>query len=155
MTPGADMRKGIRLSGRHWIKASYFMNEVVKEWIEKAEADFATAEREFTVVTASNFDAVCFHAQQCIEKYMKAFLILTGVVPPRTHDLPSLSRLLQTLCPSWNWPVQDLRLLSRAAVSFRYPGETADHEEAQAAMNCCRRLRSHLAQMIGAIESSS
>ena len=42
------------------------MNEIVKEWIDKAEADFATAERELAARDRENYDAVCFHAQQCI-----------------------------------------------------------------------------------------
>jgi HEPN domain-containing protein len=48
------------------------MNEVVEEWIAKAEGDFRTASRELVVVDRPNYDAVCFHAQQCIEKLMKA-----------------------------------------------------------------------------------
>ena len=33
----------------------------------KGEADFATAEREYAARERTNFDAVCFHAQQCKE----------------------------------------------------------------------------------------
>ena len=44
------------------------MNEVIREWIEKAEGDFATANREMMVKDKPNYDAVCFHAQQCIDK---------------------------------------------------------------------------------------
>ena len=40
------------------------MNEVVREWITKAEGDFATATREMASPENPNFDAVCFHAQQ-------------------------------------------------------------------------------------------
>jgi len=52
-----------------------FMNGTVKEWVLKAEADFATAGRELQATTAQNYDAVCFHAQQCVEKLMKALLL--------------------------------------------------------------------------------
>ncbi|MBI4848150.1 MAG: HEPN domain-containing protein [Nitrospirae bacterium] len=31
---------------------------------------------------------MCFHCQQCIEKYLKAFLIYNESEPPRTHDRP-------------------------------------------------------------------
>ena len=44
------------------------MNATVKEWVDKAEKDFATARRELKVQEDPNFDAVCFHAQQSIEK---------------------------------------------------------------------------------------
>jgi HEPN domain-containing protein len=105
------------------------MNRVVEEWISKAEADFATAEREFEVVEGVNYDAVCFHAQQVIEKLMKGLLIAQGVTPPKVHDLAHLSRLLAPVFPDWNWPLQELHFLSRAAVEFRYPGERADRED--------------------------
>ena len=124
------------------------MNDVVKEWIDKAEADFGTAQREFAAGPRPNYDAVCFHAQQCIEKLMKGLLITLGSVPPRTHDLANLSHLLSASCPSWAWPPEDLRLLTRAAVTFRYPGESAEREEAQAALNACTRLRLHLRDLI-------
>ena len=70
------------------------MNEIVNEWIVKAEADFHTASRERAVEEWPNYDAVCFHAQQCVEKYMKAILIAKEVTPPRTHDLVELHRLI-------------------------------------------------------------
>jgi HEPN domain-containing protein len=44
------------------------MNPLTLEWIEKAEGDFATATREFAVTEKPNYDAVCYHAQQCAEK---------------------------------------------------------------------------------------
>ena len=48
------------------------MNATVREWVSKAEGDYATAMREFEVAYTPNFDAVCSHAEQCIEKLMKA-----------------------------------------------------------------------------------
>ena len=39
------------------------MNETVKEWVGKAQADFATAGRELRAEASPNFDAVCFHPQ--------------------------------------------------------------------------------------------
>lgn len=120
------------------------MNEVIEEWIAKAEGDFATATREMAVTESPNFDAVCFHAQQCIEKYLKALLISCGVIPPKTHDLAALDRLAAPACPGWRWPVEELRLLTRAAVMFRYPGESAERVEAAAALDICTRMRDQL-----------
>ena len=48
------------------------MNETIREWVAKAEADYATAQRELCVKSSPNYDGVCFHAQQCVEKLMKA-----------------------------------------------------------------------------------
>ena len=40
------------------------------------------------------FDSVCFHAQQCAEKYLKARLQDLGIIVPKTHDLTQLLELL-------------------------------------------------------------
>lgn len=40
------------------------MKPVTKDWIEKAEGDFATAQREMRARKNPNYDAACFHAQQ-------------------------------------------------------------------------------------------
>jgi HEPN domain-containing protein len=42
------------------------MNPLTLEWIEKAEGDFATAQRELRAHKLPNYDAVCFHAQQVL-----------------------------------------------------------------------------------------
>ncbi len=120
------------------------MNDTVKEWIDKAERDLATAKRELATVEQPNYDAVCFHAQQGIEKLMKALLIQLGAIPTKTHDLSFLDQLLSPVCPKWSWPSDDLRFLTRAAVAFRYPGESADREEAAQALDISDRLRGKL-----------
>ena len=63
------------------------MNATVKEWVTKAEGDYATAGRELHATESPNYDAVCFHAEQAVEKLMKAMLIHLSVTPPRTHVL--------------------------------------------------------------------
>jgi len=120
------------------------MNATIREWLGKAEKDFATARRELQVAEDPNFDAVCFHAQQSIEKLMKALLIQRGVVPGKTHDLAYLDQLLGQVCLGWSWPLEELRFLSRAAVAFRYPGESADREEAALSIDTATRLREKL-----------
>ena len=60
------------------------MKPLTREWVSKAEGDYATARREVRARRQPNFDAACFHAQQCAEKYIKA-LSLGG-----TKTLPEL-----------------------------------------------------------------
>ena len=47
---------------------------------------------ELAAARQPKHDAVCFHAQQCVEKLMKALLIHLGLDPPRTHNLMLLDR---------------------------------------------------------------
>lgn len=124
------------------------MNATVREWISKAEGDYATAARELNPTGTPNLDAVCFHAEQCIEKLMKALLIHLGVTPPRSHDLVALDRLLTPVCQGWSWPVEELRLLTRAAVDFRYPGDSADQKEASESFDIATRMRAKLRSLL-------
>jgi HEPN domain-containing protein len=57
--------------------------------MSKADNDLLNIENNLDA-TAIPWDTVCFHAQQVIEKLFKAFLVLNGQVPPRTHDLVAL-----------------------------------------------------------------
>lgn len=126
------------------------MNETVREWVRKADGDCRTAERELRASDAPNYDAACFHAQQCIEKLMKAVLIHHGVEAPRTHDLVALSHLVTNVVPTWQYDVESLRFLTRAAVEFRYPGEGAEHADAVEAVAICRKLRDALRPLVSA-----
>jgi HEPN domain-containing protein len=117
------------------------VSETVKEWMAKAEGDFTVASREMRARKSPNYDAVCFHCQQCIEKLMKALLIHHGVTPPKTHTLLTLDELLAPVCPGWTWPADDLRFLSRAAVFSRYPGESAEKSDARDSLILAKRIR--------------
>jgi len=81
---------------------------------------------------------------------LKAALIVKGEVPPKTHDLTILSGPLSSLGPEWYWPVEELRLLSRSAVMFRYPGESAGREEAEAALTVSKAMRESLLSLLTA-----
>jgi HEPN domain-containing protein len=124
------------------------VSETVKEWMAKAEGDFTVASREMRARKSPNYDAVCFHCQQCIEKPMKALLIHHGIAPPKTHMLLTLDELLAPVCPGWTWPADDLRFLGRAAVFSRYPGESAGKEEARESLVLARKIRSKLLQLL-------
>lgn len=121
-----------------------FMSGKVSEWIEKAEGDFTTASRELHVTSRPNYDAVCFHCQQCIEKLLKGALTRCGVDPPHVHDVAYLVKLLREGGTALAAEERDLRLLSQSAVVFRYPGENATAEDATEVMAICERLRGEL-----------
>jgi len=117
------------------------MNEVVGEWVSKAEGDCVTALREFRARRAPNYDAACFHAQQCIEKYLKALLQLHEISFSKTHHLPLLLDQCLPFAPTWEWMLPELTDLSRYAVQFRYPGESADRTDAKRAVDILLRVR--------------
>ena len=125
------------------------MKSITVEWIAKAEADFASAERECRARTRTNYDAACFHAQQCAEKYIKARLAEGGLSGAKTHDLVALLESVIQLEPLWDASREDLAFLSDFAVAYRYPGDSAGKETALDALKRCRRFRAAACAALG------
>ncbi|WP_058868414.1 HEPN domain-containing protein [Chloracidobacterium thermophilum] len=61
-----------------------------------------------------------FHAQQAVEKSLKAVLFLQQIEFERTHDLVKLARLLQNCGVTLPVTESQLRRLNPFAVAFRY-----------------------------------
>jgi HEPN domain-containing protein len=117
------------------------MKPETAEWVEKAEGDFRTAARETNSAEYPNYDAACFHAQQCAEKYLKARLVEAGKDFPKTHDLSAILNLVLAFEPSWESLREDLEHLTDLGVEVRYPGTTADLEDAEEAMRTAQHVR--------------
>jgi HEPN domain-containing protein len=97
------------------------MNPLTREWIEKAEGDFATAGRELRARKSPNYDAVCFHSQQCAEKYLKAILQESNISFGRTHNLTALLDILVAGRERLESFRPLLARLGEYAVHVRYP----------------------------------
>lgn len=110
------------------------MQLLTQEWVDKAEGDFATLQREMRARRFPNYDAACFHAQQCAEKYLKARLQEAHIPFPRTHDLEQLLALLLPVEPNWRGIRPGLQVLTVYGVQFRYPGNSADRVMASEAL---------------------
>jgi HEPN domain-containing protein len=125
------------------------MKPLTREWVSKAEGDFAVMERESRVRRDPNYDDVCFHAQQCAEKYLKAHLCEAGLSVPRTHDLVGLLRRVLGAQPLWHAHKNDLGYLSQFSVLFRYPGQSASRRKALDARTRCRAFRKSARSALG------
>ena len=114
---------------------------VVGEWVTKAENDLLTATYTLTIGSRCPTDTVCFHAQQCAEKYLKALLVWRGTDFPKTHDLEALAARLRS-GPRPALSLSDLGRLTRFATATRYPGaEEVRIPEARRAVAAARRIR--------------
>ena len=121
-------------------KEKCFMNPLTLEWAQKAEGDYAMMHQSYE---SSNpiYDGICFHAQQCIEKYLKAWLQEANIPVTRTHNLKELLDLIVPTIPAWRAWQANLSTLSRHAVDFRYPGKSATANDAAHAMQICAEVR--------------
>jgi HEPN domain-containing protein len=95
-------------------------DELVKGWLDKAEKDFESAKQllsQENVITEN----VCFHSQQAVEKFLKAYLVFLGVAFPKTHEIGELI----TLCETYDDEIEKLKIdadsLTDYAVEIRYP----------------------------------
>ena len=129
------------------LAADYEVIRVIREWVLKAENDLTAAVQLLKLGKRCPADIVCFHAQQCVEKYVKALLVNHGRDFPKTHDL----RALLAILPARAWPdltPEEQHLLSRYATVTRYPGdyEVIPLAEARVAVKIARRVRRQVRQ---------
>ena len=125
------------------------MKPATAEWVSKAEGDFLTASRELRARKSPNYDAVCFHAQQCAEKYLKAVLQENDRHIPKIHNLIELMLLCEEIDSSFEMLRADLLTMERYAVRGRYPGEIAEKEDAQSAYAAAGTVRKFIRQKLG------
>jgi HEPN domain-containing protein len=125
------------------------MKASTREWVAKAEEDFAVALALARPRKKPLWAPLCFHAQQCVEKYLKGRLNESSVLFHRTHDLEQL--LVQSLSvePLWASFRVALKRLSTAAVLPRYPGGSVTKVEAQRALKTCRSFRKEARLSLG------
>ena len=115
------------------------MNLLTEEWVRNAEEDYAMAKRAQVPTPYPN--SICFHAQQCIEKYLKAWFQEMNIPVPRTHDLQELLHLSLPTRPAWQTWQTTFSEFRTFAVDARYPGYTATAEEAQQVLQICTDVR--------------
>jgi len=125
------------------------MKPLTREWVEKAEQDWGSLHREIRARKNLNYDAACFFAQQCVEKYIKARLVEADIYFKKVHDLSYLLDLVVPVESLWSSYEQELRLLTDYAVEFRYPGASADLEIARLAQKVCKSFRAAARQRLG------
>ena len=118
--------------------------EEVKDWLKKAEADYAGALHLARRRKAPLPDLVCFHCQQAAEKYLKAFLVFQEALFPKTHDLLSLLESCMKYKSDLGLWSEPFELLNPYSVQFRYPGEEASHDEARVAIRTIKRIRAFM-----------
>ncbi len=98
------------------------MKGETKEWLLKAWDDLRVLRHEMSLPPGERVvSAICFHAQQFVEKALKAFLIEHGKEFPRTHNISFLKRLCSEIDKDFDTLQVDE--LSLYAVESRYPGE--------------------------------
>ncbi|MFZ8803942.1 MAG: HEPN domain-containing protein [Candidatus Calescibacterium sp.] len=124
------------------------MNEekTVKGWIFLAEGDLKTAEDELST-TEPFTNTICFHSQQCVEKYLKAYLSFVGKPFRKTHDISELIELCKEVDEEFEILYSlNAAKLTRYAVDIGYPDEfyIPSIEEAKEALEIAKKVRNFI-----------
>lgn len=123
--------------------------EVADQWVQRAKNDLKNAEHTLKLDDECPLDTVCFHAQQCVEKLLKAVLTFHGIVFPKSHDLTELHALIPKPILE-NIDVSELAEMNPYAVETRYPGEyeIPTREEAEKAVQFARSMRDQMKKLL-------
>ncbi len=125
------------------------LDSIVIEWVEKAEGDWKTLERLQGDHLLEVADSICFHSQQCSEKYLKALIQSENLAPPRTHHLPRLLDMIVSIHSELEFLRSPCEELIAYGVLIRYPGETATEEDAMEAFDLSKRIRKTIRAKLG------
>ena len=95
----------------------------LQQWKEIADSDLNLAVFSAQNMKPIPYAIICYHCQQAVEKYLKWFLVLHDIEPPRIHDLEELEKLCEAIQPEFSAIYEKCTVLSGYAVQTRYPNE--------------------------------
>jgi HEPN domain-containing protein len=114
----------------------------VKQWMIYGDEDLRLARHALTLLSGCPYRLIAYHAQQCTEKYLKAYLVYHCIDFPYTHNI---SRLLELCEENSRWPgkIYEAEELTPFAITARYPGEDekVTKKEALRAMDIAAKVR--------------
>jgi len=95
--------------------------EILQQWIDKANADLRSAEYLSTMRHPTPDEIICYHCQQSSEKYLKGFMFIHDIEPPKTHNLIELMEMCEKINSNFSVLLPQLNVLTDYAVLPRYP----------------------------------
>jgi len=136
------------------------MKKQVEDWILLADKDLYAAEillkNEYPLT-----NIVAFHAQQAIEKYLKAFLIENDVPLIKTHDLIKLNEMINEI-NNIGIDESNLIMINEVYIEARYPGELGlmpdsipTNEDAKEFLDNAKKIKSTIINELEKMEKSS
>jgi len=89
-----------------------------KQWLDRAAEDLIVARLVFKEAHTAH---ACFLSQQCIEKSLKAYLLVVTNTYPRTHKLVDLLGICQSVEPTFSQFLPDCIIVDQYYIPTRYP----------------------------------
>lgn len=123
--------------------------ETVLEWLEKAEEDYQLALVALRQKKHPVYSGACFHAQQCAEKYLKAFLVRNHVRFAKIHELGELCQSCIGVDETFSLIADTALSLNPYAIEVRYPGVIPTKDEASEAVAAMKQVRKFVRKRLG------
>jgi HEPN domain-containing protein len=124
------------------------MAEDYQNWLRRAKSNFMIA--KITKEDGICYEDLCYEAQQCSEKALKALLIYLKQEIPKVH---SFHVLLEKLEQHIEIPeeIKDVIELNNYAVQTRYPGDylSLEKEEYERALEITKRVLNWVNRTVG------
>jgi HEPN domain-containing protein len=114
----------------------------VIQWLEYGDEDLRLARHGLTLTSGVPYRLIAYHAQQCAEKHLKAFLVYHEIDFPYTHNI---GRLLELCVEKGEWArdISEADELTPFAITARYPSqdEPVTRDEALRAIEIAWKVR--------------
>ena len=111
-------------------------------WLTYGDEDLRLARHGLSLPSGCPYRLIAYHAQQCAEKYLKAYLVFHRIDFPYTHNI---ARLVELCAGKGDWveALHEAEELTPFAVTARYPGEdeAVTEEEARHAIEIATLVR--------------
>jgi len=98
-------------------------NELLQQWLDKGNDDLRSAEYLSTMHHPTPDEIICYLCQQSAEKYLKSFLFLNDIEPPKIHNLIELLEMCEKINSNFSVLLPQLDVLRVYSVLPRYPNE--------------------------------
>jgi HEPN domain-containing protein len=118
------------------------------DWLRHARSDLALARVERPAEVF--LEMLCFHAQQAVEKSIKAVLLANEIHFPYTHDVAKLISLVKEAGIPWPEGLDQAADLTEYASETRYPGsvEPVSEEDYRQAVAIAEQILTWSASII-------
>ena len=122
---------------------------LLQQWLAKANDDLRSAEYLSTMHHPTPDEVICFHCQQSAEKYLKGYLYLNNIEPPKIHDLNELLGMCSKIDNAFSVLLPKLHVLKNYAVMPRYPNELEiSNEDMKTAIKYAKEVQEFILKVI-------
>ena len=121
----------------------------VEDWVKKAKDNYIGALDLAKRRRNQVLDVICNQCQQCVEKYLKAFLVRHRAEFPKTHDLLKLEGLASAIDADFRLIHDNLKSLNWYSIEIRYPGTEATKDDAKDAIKATKQVREFVRAKLG------